>query len=79
MKKLLIAMLLVTGLSAAGCHHLLHDLGHRHAVHRSHIGAAVVGAAVVGSALHHAAHHHDTTVVYRPTRRVVYEREHCDY
>ena len=79
MKKLLIAVQLVTGLSSMGCHHVLHGLHQRHVVHRRHVGAAIVGAAVVGAAVHHAAHHHDTRVVVRPSRRVVYTQDHCDY
>jgi hypothetical protein len=72
MKKLLLAMLVLTGISSIGCHRVLDGLHQRHVVHRRHIGAALVGAAVVGAALHHAAHHH-----VRPT--VVYHSDHCDY
>jgi len=78
MKKLLIGLLVVTGISSMGCRHL----AHRHRVHRRHIGAAVVGAAVVGAAVHHAAHHrhHETVVVRRrPRARVVYVDEGCGY
>ncbi len=77
MKKLLIALLIVTGISSMGCHRVLAHLARRHEVHRS-IAGAVVGAVVVGAAVHHATHR-------RPRRVVVYEQPtyhsgtHCDY